>query len=78
MNRLVIDIQDVEKSYLSKKILAIEELKIYEGEKIGIIGRNGSGKSTLLRLINGEISSDGGQIDTQVDFRTITDRLKER
>lgn len=78
MNRLVIDIQDVEKSYLSKKILAIEELKIYEGGKIGIIGRNGTGKSTLLRLINGEISSDGGQIDTQVDFRTITARLKER
>lgn len=78
MNRLVIDIQDVEKSYLSKKILASEELKVYEGEKIGIVGRNGSGKSTLLRLINGEISSDGGQIDTQVDFRTITDRLKER
>lgn len=68
MSRLVIDIQDVEKSYLSKKILAIEELKIYEGEKIGIIGRNGTGKSTLLRLINGEISPDAGRIDTQVDF----------
>lgn len=78
MSRLVIDIQDVEKSYLSKKILAIEELKIYEGEKIGIIGRNGTGKSTLLRLINGEISPDAGRIDTQVDFRTITARLKER
>lgn len=68
MNRLVIDIQDVEKSYLSKKILASKELKVYEGEKIGIVGRNGSGKSTLLRLINGEISPDAGRIDTQVDF----------
>ena len=28
-------------------------LKIYRGERIGLIGKNGTGKSTLLKIING-------------------------
>lgn len=42
------------------KALTDINFQIYEGEKIGIIGRNGSGKSTLLRLIIGSIKPDSG------------------
>jgi ATP-binding cassette subfamily F protein 3 len=35
-------------------------LRIFGGEKVGIVGRNGCGKSTLLALIRGEISPDAG------------------
>ena len=35
---------------------------IYQGEKLGIIGRNGAGKSTLMRLIAGVIKADSGKI----------------
>jgi ATP-binding cassette, subfamily F, member 3 len=35
---------------------------IPEGHKVGLVGRNGAGKTTLLRLINGEISPDGGSV----------------
>jgi len=33
------------------------------GAKVGVVGRNGAGKSTLFRLIQGELSAGGGEID---------------
>lgn len=69
MNQLVIDIKNVEKSYFNKDVLSIEDLKVYENEKIGIVGRNGEGKSTLLHLISGELKPDAGEVDTKVDFQ---------
>lgn len=38
-------------------------LKIYRGEKIGIIGPNGSGKTTLLKIIAGITEPTRGKID---------------
>jgi ATP-binding cassette subfamily F protein 3 len=32
------------------------------GAKVGLVGRNGVGKSTLFRLIQGELTPDGGEI----------------
>ncbi|MEO8811526.1 MAG: ABC-F family ATP-binding cassette domain-containing protein [Caulobacteraceae bacterium] len=33
------------------------------GSKVGLVGRNGAGKSTLFRLIQGQLSPSGGDID---------------
>ena len=33
------------------------------GAKVGLVGRNGAGKSTLFRLIQGQLSAGGGEID---------------
>ena len=55
-------LKDVIKYYGDRKIIDIEELKIYPNEKIGIVGINGSGKSTLLNLISGKIEVDNGQV----------------
>ena len=40
-------------------------LKVNEGEILGIIGRNGSGKSTLLRTISGIYRPDEGSIKSK-------------
>jgi len=38
------------------------DLKVEEGETLGVIGRNGSGKSTLLKLISRILKPDAGTI----------------
>ena len=35
-----------------------------DGHRVGLVGANGTGKTTLLRLIMGELSADGGSIET--------------
>ena len=47
-----------------KKIIALKDvdLKIDQGEFIGVIGSSGSGKSTLLKTINLLVRPSGGQV----------------
>ena len=56
MNKPIIQIQNLYKSYPSKNgpAVALEhiDLDIYPGEIFGIIGMSGAGKSTLVRCIN--------------------------
>ena len=49
---------------ISNKFLALKDinLKIYEGDVIGIIGRNGAGKSTLLKILSRITSPSKGSI----------------
>lgn len=55
----MIQISNLSKSYPSKIIYDNASLTIFEGEKIGLIGRNGVGKSTLLEIINDNIGYEG-------------------
>lgn len=68
MEKLVLELNNIEKSFMSKEILTIENLKVYENEKIGIVGRNGEGKSTLLNLIAGKLKPDVGNVHKTIDF----------
>lgn len=57
-----INIRNMKKYYGNRLVLNIEELKIYEGDKIGIVGVNGVGKTTLLEIINKNIEYDSGDV----------------
>ncbi len=52
-------------SYKNFKALDNINVKIQEGDFIGIVGRNGSGKSTLLKIVSGIYSPDVGSIDVR-------------
>lgn len=63
-----------------KEVLSDINLKISEGETIGIIGENGAGKSTLLKLIIGLLSDYTGKIEidgTEVKKSTLSDIRKK-
>ena len=58
----MIEIQNVEKSFGSLKVLDGVNLTVDKGEVLSIIGGSGSGKSTLLMCINGLEPIQGGRI----------------
>ena len=45
-------IKNIAKTYEQRKVLAIDELEIKQGEIFCLVGPSGAGKSTLLRLLN--------------------------
>lgn len=57
-----IEIKELSFSYDSKPFIDNLNLKINDGEMVGIIGNTGCGKSTFVRLIAGLIKSYSGKI----------------
>lgn len=76
-----LNIKNMKKYYGSRLLLKIEDLKVYEGEKIGIVGVNGVGKTSLLEIISGNLEYDGGElkVDTSkgLDYISQLGRPKE-
>lgn len=58
----VLEIRGLDFSYETKEILRDVNLKVFRGDRIGIIGPNGIGKSTLLKIISGELDFEQGDI----------------
>ena len=58
----MIEIKGVNKHYGSFNVLKDINLKIEDGEIIGIVGKSGAGKSTLLRTLNRLEEIDSGEI----------------
>ena len=62
MPKILLEASSVELSFGPRTILEIKELKIYDGDRIGLIGENGAGKTTLLRVLSGEREPDAGTV----------------
>jgi phospholipid/cholesterol/gamma-HCH transport system ATP-binding protein len=65
MTEVLIELKGVSKSFGNNKVLDNVDLKIYQGEALGIIGPSGTGKSTILRIIAGLLHPDEGEIYVQ-------------
>ena len=59
----MITIQDLDFHYGSRAIFDQASLQIKPKQRIGLIGQNGRGKTTLLKLINKDLTPDGGSIE---------------
>ncbi|WP_440617749.1 ABC transporter ATP-binding protein [Cysteiniphilum sp. 6C5] len=58
---LVIDVQNVSKSFYGKKVVNNINLQVEKGDIYGFLGPNGSGKTTTIRMICGLLEVDSGQ-----------------
>lgn len=59
---MLVQLNNVGKSFNGEILISNINLKVEEAEKIGLIGVNGAGKSTLLKMIYGDLSQDEGEI----------------
>ena len=60
--RIVLSLEQIEKSYGTKQVLSALDLVVEKGERLLAVGKNGAGKTTLLRIIAGKDDSFGGTL----------------
>lgn len=64
---MILNISNLNKSYIGKDVLRDVSFHIEDKEKCAIVGINGSGKTTLIRCILGEEEPDSGIIAISKD-----------
>ncbi|HTB51542.1 MAG TPA: ABC transporter ATP-binding protein [Ferruginibacter sp.] len=74
MQKTIISVRDLKKSYGSFAAVKGISFDVYEGEIFGLLGPNGAGKSTTLEIIetlrektSGEVIVDGLDLDKEPD-----------
>jgi ATP-binding cassette subfamily F protein uup len=60
--KLVIEAENVAKSFGDRPIVRGLTLRVERGDRIGFIGPNGAGKTTLLNLLTGVLPPDAGTV----------------
>ncbi|QAS51747.1 ribosomal protection-like ABC-F family protein [Halobacillus litoralis] len=55
-----------------REILNIKELRIHEGERIGLVGKNGEGKTLLIKYLMGELD-----VIPQIEWHTTYGWMKQ-
>ena len=58
----ILNLENVSKTYMSKKVLDDISIGIDAADKIGVVGANGTGKSTILGITAGVIEADAGAV----------------
>ena len=62
MAKIILDADQLRKSFGTRRLIDVDHLAVYDGDRIGLIGENGAGKTTLLRLLAGETEPDEGNV----------------
>ena len=81
--RLIVHLNKVGFRYgAEKKVLSNVSFKLFQGDRIGLVGDNGSGKSTLLHMIVGLLKPESGEISifsqpvkTEADFYEVRKKI---
>lgn len=66
--QIILELQNVNKSFFGVNILQNINLKIFSGEVHCLVGENGAGKSTLCKIIAGIYSRDSGKMFYQDSY----------
>lgn len=58
----LLELEHVSKSFGSVRVIDDFNLRVDEGEALGVVGPNGAGKTTIMNLIGGSIPLDAGRL----------------
>ncbi len=72
----MISINNLHKLYKGIPAVAIDQLEIFSGEVIGLVGNNGAGKTTFFRLLLDLIRADSGEILSKGKLVSSTEEWK--
>lgn len=78
MSELLVQMDNVSKSYGPVNALGGVNLSVYRGEVVGLLGDNGAGKSTLIKVLSGAVKATGGTISIKgkpVEMNSTTDAI---
>ncbi len=70
--RIVIEAQNIAKSYGGPDLVRDFSIRIQRGDRIGIVGPNGAGKTTLLNMLTGVLAPDGGTVRLGTNLQMVS------
>jgi len=73
---MILEINNLKKTYADRTVVDIEYLSVNEGETIGVVGNNGAGKTTLFRMLLDLIRPDTGEILSKQQNVAANDQWK--
>lgn len=59
----IIEAEKISKTLGGRELFSDFSYTAVKGDRIGIVGKNGAGKSTLIKILSGNETIDGGEID---------------
>ncbi|MES2589538.1 MAG: ATP-binding cassette domain-containing protein [Bacteroidota bacterium] len=65
---MVLELENISKSYFQKLALDDVSLSLKEGEIFGLLGPNGAGKTSIIRIINKIIQAEKGSVRFKKDL----------
>lgn len=68
---LILEAGNIKKYYGDRLIVEFDELRVYSGDKIGLVGQNGSGKTTLMNILSKDTEPDEGFVKQYCDIAYI-------
>ncbi|GAA4079954.1 ABC transporter ATP-binding protein [Amphibacillus indicireducens] len=67
MNRLKLELRDIQKSFGNQSVLKGCSYTFEQGNIYGLLGRNGAGKTTLFNILYEEMKQDSGTFTLHID-----------
>ncbi|MGO4564432.1 ABC-F family ATP-binding cassette domain-containing protein [Rhizobium sp. 2YAF20] len=77
--KLVIEAENITKTYGDRTIVAPFSIRVHRGDCIGLVGPNGAGKTTLLKMLTGELVPDSGtvKLGTNLEIATLDQKRED-
>ncbi|MFN3868111.1 MAG: ATP-binding cassette domain-containing protein, partial [Hyphomicrobiaceae bacterium] len=69
--RLVVEAENLVKSYGERRIVDDFSVRIMRGDRVGLVGPNGAGKTTLLNMLTGRLAPDAGTVKLGTNLEMI-------